>query len=417
MRPAFKLLSAVALSSLSAFGQGSVVIVDATAGPITSIQAGIDAANAGDTVLVKTGSYQGFTVIGKGLTITGELNHVVNVIGTMLIANLAAGSFVAVRGITVTVPFVPGVLTPPPTLVNNAGMVWVEDCTIVDNNLGITFSGYQGHGVAVQNCVSVAFTRCSITGSPGAPSGEGIHSDSSSVSIHDCTVRGADSAISVSQPLAGGDGATVSGGFLFASGTTFRGGKGSPGVSIGGPGIPTVCHNGGPGGNGIRLSGSSPAADVLACSFVPGVGGLGQANHGCSDGAPGQPMVVSSGFVTTLTGVARHYSATSPVRGGQSTTLVFHGPVGEGAWIAYWTSPANVFLPSFLGPLLVGGPPNLASMGTMPASEVLTVPITAPDPTPALTGMTFFSQSVFLAGSSIFLGCASEVTVVNSATP
>ena len=192
-----------ALLAASALGQGAVLVVDAAAGPFTAIQPAIDAAADGDVVLVKAGTYPGFAVFAKGVTITADLGHVVNVNGTISIAYVAATQLVVVRGVRITVPFVPGTFTPSPMLVNDAGAVWFEDCIIIDSNLGPTFSGFQGHGVAIDTCASVVFTRCSITGSTGSIAGEGLHCVSSTVSLHDCTVRGPDVVASV-QPIAGG---------------------------------------------------------------------------------------------------------------------------------------------------------------------------------------------------------------------
>jgi hypothetical protein len=320
------------------------------------------------------------------------------------------------RGLRVTALFVPGTLTPPPTLQNVAGAVWVEDCIIVDSNLGPSFSGYVGHGVAIDSCASVVFARCSITGSPGSTSGAGIHSTVSSVSVYDCALRGADSAVSI-QLLPGGDALVQDGGFFFASGTDLFGGKGNNGVTITVSGFPPVCHNGGPGGNGLVLSGVAPSAQLLGCSITPGAGGMAQTQLGCTNGLAGQTTVVNSGTVTFLSGVPRQYRATSPIRGGQSTTLTFQAPAGEAVGLAYWIAPGNVFLPAVLGPLLIGFPPVLSAVGTTNPSAFLSVSVLGPDPGPGLVGVTLFSQSFFVAGSSVFLGAPSAVTVLNSGVP
>jgi hypothetical protein len=409
-------LVAAFLLGASAFGQGAVLVVDAAAGPFTAIQPAIDAATDADVVLVKAGTYPGFAVFAKGVTITADLGHVVDVNGTISIAYLAATQTVVVRGLKITALFTPGTFTPPPMLVNDAGAVWFEDCTIIDANLGPTFSGFQGHGVAIDNCASVVFTRCSITGSTGSVAGDGLHCVSSTVSVHDCTVRGPD-VWTLVQPIAGGHALTLNGGALFASGATFIGGKGSPGTVLHTPGLPPICHNGGAGGHGIVFSGASPSAHLVACTITPGAGGDAQTQYGCTAGAPGQPTVVNAGSVNALTGSARHYAASGPIRGGQPASLVFQGPAGEAVWVAWWTGPAHVLLPATSGPLLVGGPANLVPIGTMPPVGALSVLVLVPEPPPGLAALTFFSQAGFVTGTSAVLGPPSAVTALHSSIP
>jgi hypothetical protein len=405
------------LLAAAAAGQGAVIVVDAAGlGAYTSIQPAVDAAADGDTILVKAGTYPGFNVIAKRLTIVGELNRQVQVNGTIAVAYLAASQAVVLRGFAVNVSFVVGALTQPPTFLNDAGPIWVEDCVIVDNNLGPSFSGFQGHGVAIASCASVVFARCSITGSTGSLAGHGIHAVASNVSLHDCTVRGADVQVSV-QPIAGGNGYDQTDGFLHATGTTFIGGKGSNGVVITAQGLPPICHNGGAGGHGIVLSGASPAAALEQCVLSPGAGGSAQTAFGCSNGANGQPSVVNAGALTSSAGPARHYLASSPVRGAQSSSLQFQGPAGEAVWVAYASAGGHAFFPPLVAPLLLAWPPALLPAGTLPPSGALAVAVTAPDPAPGFVGFTVFSQAVFVSGSALALGPASAISVVSSAVP
>jgi hypothetical protein len=415
-RPIHVLASVMALIAAAASGQGTVLTVDAVAGPYTTIQAAIDAAVDGDTVLLKAGIYQGFDVVGKSLTITGEAGQIADIHATFSIAYLAANQWVVLRGIKATVLFTPGFLTPPPRIVNNTGPVWIEDCNIVDSNLGTTFSGYQGHGVTVENCASVVFARCSLTGSPGLPNGEGIHAVSSTLSLHDCTVRGADSPVSI-QPLVGGHAFTQTDGFVFASGTSFTAGKGSNGVAISSPGFPTICHNGGDGGNAIMLLGTAPAAHLLDCVLTPGIGGSAHTQYGCVYGSPGQPTVIQAGSLTTLAGAARHYSATGPVRGGQPATFTFQAPAGDVVWLAVAFQPGHLFFPTLAGTLLIGPPFLFGQLGVVPPSGSLAFPVTVPDPGPGPTGVTYFSQAVFASGSSVLIGPGSAVPVLSSTVP
>ena len=105
---------------------------------------------------------------------------------------------------------------------------------------------------------------------------------------------------------------------------------------------------------------------------------------------------MNAGSVSVLTGAARHYAASGPIRGGQPTSLLFQGPAGEAVWVAWWTTPAHVYLPALSGPLLIGGPPILASIGTMPPLGALSAFVLVPEPPAGLAGLTFFSQAGFI---------------------
>jgi pectin methylesterase-like acyl-CoA thioesterase len=59
--------------ALSAAALADVHVVDASGGgDFTTLQAAVNAAADGDTLLVRSGSYDGFLLTGKGLSIVAE---------------------------------------------------------------------------------------------------------------------------------------------------------------------------------------------------------------------------------------------------------------------------------------------------------------------------------------------------------
>ena len=84
------LLAAVAVLSSSSLAD--VIVVDAGGGgDFVTIQAAVDAAVDGDTILVKPGAYAGFTATNKALSIVGDTMSTVHVGGGVRVLNLSAG--------------------------------------------------------------------------------------------------------------------------------------------------------------------------------------------------------------------------------------------------------------------------------------------------------------------------------------
>ncbi len=95
MRRLAALLLAPLLATLAA-AQAVHVVDPSGSGDFTGIQAAVNAAASGDTILIKSGHYYGRTVIdGKGLKVVAELGATdVEVIGGITVRNLAAGEVV-----------------------------------------------------------------------------------------------------------------------------------------------------------------------------------------------------------------------------------------------------------------------------------------------------------------------------------
>jgi pectin methylesterase-like acyl-CoA thioesterase len=69
----------------------NVLVVDASGGgSYTQIQPAIDAADDGDTILVKSGSYTWFSVIDKSIAIVGDAGANVSLVGGARVEGCAA---------------------------------------------------------------------------------------------------------------------------------------------------------------------------------------------------------------------------------------------------------------------------------------------------------------------------------------
>src|SRR6266850_2361061 len=106
---------------------GSVLVVDAHGhGTYRQIQPAVDAAVDGDTILVKAGGYPGFTVAGKGLSITADTGHDVVVTSPVSVVNLASQSTDLISGFEIRSNS-SGV--PALDAQGNSGSVRIQSCT------------------------------------------------------------------------------------------------------------------------------------------------------------------------------------------------------------------------------------------------------------------------------------------------
>src|SRR5262245_59533449 len=71
--------------SLAPAQSSHVLVVAPSGGQFTTIQAAIDAAENGDSILVKAGTYPGFSIIARArLDVVAEVDAIVNVGGVLV---------------------------------------------------------------------------------------------------------------------------------------------------------------------------------------------------------------------------------------------------------------------------------------------------------------------------------------------
>jgi hypothetical protein len=379
---------------------GDVLVVDDDGGPgvdFTEIKWAVAAAGEGDTILVKDGDYDAFTIDGKSLVITAEVGAAVKAVDITgsHVKNLGAAQFVSLAGMVIR-----GGLF----IDEAAGPVWLDRCEI---------SGGDNFGaVNATNSSNVTLIECDVQGLDGYDfsfkpwGGDAIWSVNSVLHVFDSTLQGGRAICSPSDVCSGtpgGTGLLLSGGRAFVEGSTLQGGGGDPG-DMGPFGICT----GNPSGDGAYLGGDSPTLFVFDSQLAGGSSG-----SGCA-GLKGQPFDVQAGALTMLPGTSRDFSITSPVREETFTTLQFGGQPGDTAWIFLGTTPTNAMIPNLSGPILISSPYLLLSIGPMERGGSLSLPAFIRPIPPALESVQLLLQAAFVdGGGAAFLSDPATLTILD----
>jgi hypothetical protein len=415
------LLAALLLAAPPA--AAGVLLVDPSGDAGANFQAAIDAAADGDTLVLLPGDYswpaQEVTphVHGKGLTIVpaaGSRPH----ISTLHIANVPAGSQVVVRGIDISTAFYALLSSDGGAVFVDAcaGPVWLEDCAlacpVAATGQTMFFPGDIGYaGAKVRGCAAVNFVRCQLTGGQGATQsnnpfaawpatrgGHGAKAEGSSVTFHDCVLKGGEGGhglVSDATGAEGGAGLDCLQSQVLLAGCTVNGGDKALLSSTPGDGVLVEG-----GGSTVFLRGTMVTA---------------------GDGLPlAQDVDAPAGSVETFAAPPRSLDVTSPLHEGELGTLVIGGQPGDLIAIFVAFSGAEQFLPGKQGAFLLGSPlfgPLLLAVNPGPTGE-WTIPFTAGPLVPAtLVEQTFLLQLVVHDGTQVLFEGTSTLTVVDATIP
>lgn len=417
------------LARLSAFAVVSFHLVSAlhadvrhvapSGQPFTEIQAAIDASSAGDVVVVHPGTYAGFMVDGKALTVCADgvgASAVAAVTGETVVSNLASGR-VVLSGLQLTGPSAqcpdqPGALGL--RIVGNAGFVLVQSCTVrgglssgagylyqppacasgvsamllQDNVGGVVLSDLQVSGTTAAWAYH-PFGGCCFYSQYYAPSAPGAVVISSRLALMDSVlVGGAGAGAAEGGP--GSEGlqlhSTVPGRGAFVMGSTVRGGPGGPGFED------TLMYPGGNGGTGVQVTGL--ARMHLFSSTIAG----GNGGPACCSGYPGGLSGVPVGGLGLEHGYSGQHlqiRAPSVVHPGQSVTFEARGTPGVVVRLFASTDARFFHVPSWRGVLVPGVPAvdDGMTMGVIPASGVLSVSYLVPALASGVSSRHLFVQA------------------------
>jgi hypothetical protein len=395
---------------------GQVLVVDVSPGPgvdFTSLQPAIDAAADGDVVLVRAGFYGGSTAVtvdAKALSVVADGGSAY-FNSPLVIQNLGLGQTVHLRGIGIQAD----APIPALELKDCAGSVVLEECSQGRATFG---PGYVVlPTVRITNCAAVSLTRNTANGGftthPGFRGSDALKASSSSVCAYDSTFAaspGTSAGWPYTYNTAGGTGAIVTGGSLFASGCRFEGGNGGYGWTAQFPF--SGCASGHAGGDGILFDGA--AGSTLACTLIGGVGGLG--GSGCSDGANGVSLALLGGAThSALPGAAHSLHETCPVRVGQTLTATYTGIPGEFAFANLAVNSGFLNLPQYSGVLLLGSPLFVFAQGVIPMPGTLVRTFTI-GPIGGAEGAVAHAQASFVdvATLTITLGSPSSLVFLHA---
>jgi hypothetical protein len=383
------LLAAPAVAHVRVVGAG---------GPFTDIQPAVDAAVDGDLILVRGGSYSGFSILNKELVVAADGAAMVIVNGSVDVANLAGGRTVVLAGLHVIAPFSSTALR----LAGNQGPVRVID--------GVYEGGSGGRpGVELYYSFGVAFSRTIMRGGvgrtgtapcsgcpviPAGPGGEGMLNASTPVALYGATLIGGVGGSHLWYGAAGATGGHAYNstfGSLFASGTHFTGQVGGSGGPPHPSGIPGGC--GGAGGDGVHLESTPASAELLDVTAVGGLPGPSQ-DPSCS---PPSGVGIQGTNVILTPGSAREFVLDYPIRELQPVPVTVHGVPGDRAYAALTPQTGFQHQYVFHGVLLISGPIlRFKLLGTLPPSGTLQTSLLFPELGPGVQNVTWHAQGVFI---------------------
>lgn len=369
-----------------------VIVVDDQPGPgvdFTSIQAAIDAAADGDTILVRSGEYASFAIDGKALRVIGDAQggskpRVPFGSPLVALANAPEAHALVLRGLRIE---------PRIEIASCAGPVLLEEV--------------ESAGVLATACAELTLVRSHLFGSASLDT---LRLVDSSAHAWESVVQGA---------YPGRVGARLANSSLFLMSGQVAGGPGLIGTQD--PFSP-FCSSGGAGGAGIALTQASQCTNVDA-AVQGGVGGPGSTTLGpppmtCPSGPTG-PGASGAGYTKLSSWTQRAFELSSPAFAGASLGWTAQGQPGDFLFALISAQPTPLWIPSVAGTLVVSLDASVHFLGLLPqgqnpATKQGSVPL-APF-APGLESIGFVAQGAFfeLAASRFVLGSPSWAELLAS---
>lgn len=411
------LLFAVVSFSCAVVGQSTWTVDSSAPADFAEISDAVLAAADGDTILVRSGNYDRFEVIGKGLCIEAEgsvtIASSIGVTPFVRIANTTASQTVTLRNVLI-VAGTAGLQDIAFMVADCDGPVLLQDVRLS------TF--YSGHPLDVRNCASLTLSRCQLQSSTtfhgvlgGVLVGPAVYHAaavrSSRLWIYDSSFEGGYGGGSflfggqVQPASVGGIALALHGSELFASNSTFVGGSTSNNPV-------SVCALGADGSAGILMapwSGVPSTGRLIGCQATGGTAGLGSCGNG--NGTPGLGIDAPAGAVTLLPGPAPTASIERVARPGETATLEIIGQAGDGVLLAWSIQFAvAIDLPAQPAGLHIGQPLNIVGLGVVSPAGTLSLPLAVPT-LPSSVSLSFPLQAFTLSGAA-FLDAGPQMLTI-----
>jgi len=412
---------AVALLSASpALAQSRAWVVAQEFGPgVDAIEIGdaVDLASDGDLILVRSGAYDPFEVVGKSLTIQGDPSAAVmpefqdeEPETAVTIVGLAANQSVTLNDL-VLFQFGSG---PNP-------LIDVRDCSgpvTFENIFGDFLGGFTALEVADSSSVTVSNSHIQVSilepESGPATDAPAIDALRSNVFVHESTIFGATGHGAVQQhatvlpPSDGAPGARLIGSSLTLAGSFLGGGNG--GSAFGLCGLP------GAGGAGVVMDADGLlGSSLLLQDSAPfgGFGGGASGECGFAPGPMGEDFEIVAGTIQVVPGSTRDFGFASPVIEGAALSSTFNGQDGDLVFLLIGTEPLGGTFVAGLASTLHTAPFLISNLGALTGPSETFV-FTAPALAATTDFLKFHTQAAFLGtGGDFYLAGPSMTVIVN----
>jgi len=380
------------------------------------IGSAVNAAPEGAVLLVGQGTYGGFTVSGKSLSILAVPNAAVTIQGRITVTSIGPSQTLVVGGLHVAPPNETGLAALEVS--GSTGNVRFQDCVFEGADYDYVLCEDAAardapQAVRVTSCTKTAFTHCTFAGGKGedideeaafctyfggGAGGAGLAATGSTLVLYDCQLAGGIGGYaSGSIGGAGGAGADLGSTQAFASASAFAGADGG-----------YIFHQNcwGTGGAGCRLSAGS-ALDEIGSSFLGGY-------EGCAP--PVRAAGIDGGAANSLAGPARAAVVAPSLQGDASSWSVsFHGAGADRPFLFASTTPnTKVWLP-FHGAWLTLRAALLppATLGQADGNGTLNATAPCPDLPAGSLYQRRFAQIVVRGGGQAYLGSGAVLYVLD----
>lgn len=416
----------VALFAIAPSPRAEVILVSPGLDPNADLQAAVQAAASGDTLILMPGawSFPGpidgpveLKLFGKGLTVLAAPGTHPE-LWSAYIHGLSPGEQVVIRGIDFKTKAL-GFLTSSAVWVNGcAGPVWIEDSDIMSGDQassGTIFGANPGlAGVTIWDSESVILVRCTLRGGKGANDfdspfhptpatggGAGLLVDTSRrVTAFECVIQGGTGGLggTLSPGAASGPGLAVA--TLSALGA-------GGGVTVAGGSVTGADSTGVAPGDGVLVGIAAPVwlRDVAVAAGT----GVGSASD--IDAPPGT--------VTLLPAPPRSLQMPATLHETANGTMIIDGVQGDLVALFASLKGALQFFPGKQGAFLLGSPLSASFvLGPNPVpGGHWSINFGAPSLPPAVQSVTVLLQLVVHDGTQVLFEGGSAITILDSALP